>query len=171
MEQLTLIFCPQCATKLSQAAEAQVAYLHCRACGFRFYREPKVSVVARIEHAGQLLFIQRAIAPGLGQWCFPGGFLNFGETPEQALQRETREETSLEVGVGGILAVFPMEGRGTQVPGIVLAYAASCLGDPQSIQAADDAGDIRWCHPGNPPGPLAFRSTAQLIADWLDRNR
>ncbi len=167
MEQPDLKFCPQCATALAQTAEGHVSFLHCHHCGFRYYREPKVSVVARIEHEGRLLFIQRGIEPGLGKWCFPGGFLNFGETPEQALRRETREETALDIQVKEILAVFPMEGRGLQVPGIVLAYAALCLGDPRGIQAADDAVDIRWCSPAEFPLPLAFRSTQKLIADWI----
>jgi len=167
--QFSLKFCPQCATALAQTAERQVSFLHCRHCGFRYYKEPKVSVVARIEHEGRLLFVQRGIEPGLGKWCFPGGFLNFGETPEQALRRETREETALDIQVEAVLAVFPMEGRGPQVPGIVLAYAALCLGDPERIQAADDAADIRGCRPAEFPRPLAFRSTQKLIFDWIER--
>ncbi len=167
LEPLGLRFCPQCATALAQDAEGSVSFLHCHGCGFRYYREPKVSVVARIEHGGRLLFIQRGVEPGLGKWCFPGGFLNFGETPEQALRRETREETSLDIQIQGILAVFPMEGRGPRVPGVVLAYAAFCLGDPEGVQAADDASDIRWCSPTEFPGPLAFRSTQALISDWV----
>ncbi len=166
-----LKFCPQCATALAHDGDGHVSFLHCHHCGFRYYREPKVSVVARIEHAGRLLFIQRGVEPGLGKWCFPGGFLNFGETPEQALQRETREETALDIQVKEILAVFPMEGRGPRVPGVVLAYAARCLDDPGRIQAADDATDIRWCRPAEFPRPLAFRSTHALISEWMKCQR
>ena len=149
--------------------EGIVTYLLCDSCEFRFYREPKVSVLARIEHKGSLLFIKRAVEPGLGCWCFPGGFLNYGETPEQALKRETLEETALNIQVKGILAVFPMEGRGMPVPGIVLAYRALCLGNPNAARAGDDAADIRWCKPTDLPLPLAFQSTSNLITDWLGK--
>jgi mutator protein MutT len=55
-------------------------------------------VVAVIEHEGRLLAIQRAahIVAG-GHWCFPGGAIEAGETPEQAVIRETREEIGLAV--------------------------------------------------------------------------
>lgn len=162
-------FCPKCGKSLVPSLDGLISYLHCDSCEFRFYREPKVSVLARIENESCLLFILRAVDPGLGKWCFPGGFLNFGETPEEALKREVFEETALDIQIKKILAVFPMEGRGPEVPGIVLAYSAICLGNPNKVKAGDDAADLRWCKPTDIPQDLAFNSTSLLIADWLKK--
>ena len=83
-EHLNSRFCPQNATDLPTEAGAWLPYLRYRACVALFHREPKASVVARNQQAGQLPFVQRAIVKGKGQWVMPCGFLNSGETPEQA---------------------------------------------------------------------------------------
>lgn len=157
-------FCPSCTSPL--VPDAGAVCLHCRACGFRHYREPKVSVIGRISHGNRLLLIQRAVEPGLGQWGFPGGFLNVDEMPAQALVREVQEETGVQIEVQALLDIFPMEGRGPGIPGLVLAYAAVCASDPDQARAGDDARCVRWCRHDQIPAPVAFRSTRRLLAQW-----
>lgn len=164
--QTRLRYCPACAAPLEEAADGAVPYLDCPACDFRYYREPKVSVIARIEDRGRILFVQRGVEPGLGKWCLPGGFLNFGETPEQALGREVLEETGLAVRVGPILGAFPMEGRGPITPGVVLAFTARCVSNPKEALAGDDVVDLSWRGPRQVPHELAFSSTLALIREW-----
>lgn len=157
-------FCPRCMAPLRSGRDGSVHYRFCPQCEFRIYAEPKVAVVARIERAGTVLLVRRAIEPGQGLWSLPGGFLNVDETPAQALRREVREETAVDIEPADLLGVFPMEGRGSGIPGIVLAYGAVCLSDPQTVLAGDDAADAQWCRPEHPPGPLAFAATRQLLA-------
>lgn len=159
-------FCPCCAAPLTDATQGEAPCRHCQACGFRYYREPKVSVIGRVQAGHRLLFIQRAVAPGVGQWGFPGGFLNVDEMPEEALIREVREETALAIEVRALLDIYPMEGRGSGIPGIVLAYDAACLDDPDAARAGDDAGQVLWCDGSRVPSPLAFASTRHLVARW-----
>ncbi len=159
-------YCPRCQTPLCTAHESHVTYKHCAQCGYRHYQEPKVSVIARIVHAKRILLIQRAVNPNRGAWGFPGGFLNVNEMPITALQREVREETSLDIAVQTLLGIFPMEGRGPGIPGIVLAYACICLSDPEDLRPADDAQQARWCTTHQMPTPIAFTSTRELIQQW-----
>lgn len=159
-------FCPCCAAPLTDAGHGGAPCRRCQTCGFRYYREPKVSVIGRVQAGPRLLFIQRAVDPGLGQWGFPGGFLNVDEMPEDALIREVREETALAIEVRALLGVYPMEGRGAGIPGIVLAYDAACLDDPNAARAGDDAGQVLWCDRNQVPAPLAFASTRRLVARW-----
>src|SRR3954463_6150734 len=63
---------------------------------------PVVPCVGAVVHdaAGRLLLIRRGHEPSRGLWSLPGGRIEAGETAEQAVVREVREETGLEVRVG-----------------------------------------------------------------------
>ena len=56
-------------------------------------RYPRVGVAVIVCHQGQVLFGQRLNQEGLGQWQLPGGWIEWGESPEQAACREVKEET------------------------------------------------------------------------------
>lgn len=66
-----------------------------------------MSVWAIIEEQGQILLVQRSITTSrAGQWCFPGGGIKRGETPEAACVREAREETGLQIVVDRRIALI-----------------------------------------------------------------
>lgn len=89
-------FCPQCGSdKLSNPHENQ---LSCSHCGFVYYVNPPVSVVAILKNPqDEILLTKRKYEPGKGLYDFPGGFVDEGETLEQALIREIKEELNLEI--------------------------------------------------------------------------
>lgn len=60
-------------------------------------KQVRVGVGAIVERGGKVLLLKRRNAHGHGSWGFPGGHLEFGETPEAAARREVREETGLRV--------------------------------------------------------------------------
>jgi len=63
------------------------------------FPSPKPVASCVIVRDGELLLLRRAIAPGVGKWAFPAGFVEPGETAEQAIAREVMEETRLDVEV------------------------------------------------------------------------
>jgi 8-oxo-dGTP pyrophosphatase MutT (NUDIX family) len=67
----------------------------CGACGETSYRNPTPVAVALQPVAGGLLAVRRGIAPALGRLALPGGFIEVGETWQEALVRELHEETGL----------------------------------------------------------------------------
>ncbi len=73
-------------------------------------RIPCVGAIVRDE-AGRLLLIQRGHDPGAGLWSLPGGRIEPGETDEQALVREMREETGLTVRPGPLAGAVSRPGR------------------------------------------------------------
>lgn len=160
-------FCPACATALESIYRFDRVRPVCPACGFVHFADPKVAVIALVESGERVLLVRRAVDPGKGLWSLPGGYMDAGEMPAEALRREVDEEVGLAIDVGEMLAIFPMEnGEGRRV-GIVLAFQARPAGGAVDLSAQDDVSEAGWFGPRRIPAGLAFESTKQLIAAWV----
>ena len=74
------------------------------------FKDPKVAVIALVTSHDRMLLIRRGVNPGKGQWALPGGFMDAGEMPQEALVRELYEEVGIQVEVGELLGIFAMVG-------------------------------------------------------------
>ncbi len=112
-------------------------------------QHPRPSCHAAIIEHGRLLLIQRAHDPYQGWWGLPGGGVELGETVAEALRREVREETGLEIAVGRFLDLKDAIGRegGNRVlyHYVILFFTATVLGG--TLQAGDDAARAVWVPP------------------------
>jgi len=88
------IYCPKCDTKLLHMGGDRNPYVKCEKCGFVKFNNPLPTVVAIIydKKTNRFLFVKRSIAPRCGEWDTVGGFLEPGETAEECLLREAKEE-------------------------------------------------------------------------------
>ena len=77
----------------------------CEGCGVVHYQNPKLVVGCVPEHRGRILLCRRAIEPRRGYWTIPAGFMENGETTQQAARRESHEEALADVEIGSLLAV------------------------------------------------------------------
>ena len=77
----------------------------CTACGTVHYQNPKIVAGCVPEHDGRILLCRRAIEPRRGYWTIPAGFMENGETTQEAARRESIEEALAEVEIGSLLAV------------------------------------------------------------------
>jgi 8-oxo-dGTP diphosphatase len=91
------------------------------------------------DEAGRLLLIRRRHAPHAGSWSLPGGRVEHGETPEQAVEREVREETGLEVRAGAEVGRVRVPGEGVVYD--VVDIACALVSPGQEPVAGDDASD------------------------------
>ncbi len=89
-------YCPRCGTKA--LAPDSIKSFRCPACDFVFFLNPAAAVAGLVVNPdGDLLVVVRNRAPAKGTWDLPGGFLDPGETYEQGLRRELREELNLDI--------------------------------------------------------------------------
>lgn len=167
MSQLLFNYCPFCAAPLAQRSIYGRVRPVCPACGFVQYHDPKVAVIALVTHGERVLLVQRTINPAKGKWTLPGGYMDAGELPDQALQRELLEEVALPVRVEALLDIFPMVVQNGRSQGIVLAYHATPADEQEvALRCQDDACDAGWFLAEEFPADLAFESTAALLGRW-----
>jgi 8-oxo-dGTP diphosphatase len=156
-------FCPIC----GEAIEKRIDHVECRACGYVGYANavPGAEAVC-FDRDGRVLLGRRANDPGAGLWDLPGGFLQENELPVDALRREVREETGLELELRDFLGHWlePYAGRIV----LCLAWTALASGD---ARAADDLVEVRWFEPDVLPSPpeLAFTHYPAVLAAALAR--
>ncbi|HVA81240.1 MAG TPA: NUDIX hydrolase [Candidatus Binataceae bacterium] len=122
---------------------------------------PPIAADVIAEIGDRIVLIERRNIP-FG-WAIPGGFVDFGETVEQAAVREAREEISLEVELRALLGVYSRPDRDPRGQTITVVYVARAIGTPR---ADDDAKSVALCDPRNPPAPLAF-DHREILADYV----
>jgi 8-oxo-dGTP diphosphatase len=136
----------------------------CPQCGhvIRGYRNPVPTVDIIIEYRDQgLVLIERA-KPPYG-WALPGGFVEYGETLEEAALREAREETGLTVTLLGQFHSYSDPARDPRQHTITTVFVALGRGTPA---AGDDARGLGIFLPEAIPKELAF-DHGRILADYL----
>lgn len=154
-------YCPQCGTGLEDKMVAERVRPVCPACGFIFYLNPIVAVGALIEYDGRVALVKRGVEPGRNLWGLPAGYVEADESAEEAVVRETWEETHLRVEIDGLLDAYSY-GR-DQNPGVLLTYAAHMVSG--RLEAGDDALDARWFGPHELP-EIAFGTHRDVLRKW-----
>lgn len=161
-------WCPVCKAEL-RAPEGRV---ECPSCGFVAYANPAPTASAVVvDREGRVLLCRRAIEPDKGKWDHPGGFVEEGEHPLDALRRELAEETGLEIEPGEFLGVWMdvYDVPDRAVSTLNLFWAAEIRSGTPS--PADDVAELRWFSPGEIPlDELAFDVNRRVLTAWVARD-
>jgi ADP-ribose pyrophosphatase YjhB (NUDIX family) len=152
-------FCPRCGTQVTHEEKFGMVRPICPQCRWIHFQDPKVAAAVLIEDGSRVLLVRRVNEPFRGMWTLPAGFVNGGENPAEAAERECLEETGLSVRIMRVLDVISgrEHERGAD---FIIVYLAEVLGGVMS--PADDADAVEWFERENLP-PLAFRATQQVL--------
>ena len=119
-------------------------------------------VIIRLGDDPRLIVLVRRRFPPRG-WALPGGFVDAGETVEEAVAREALEETGLEVTDLRQFHVYSDPGRDPRGHTVSVVFTARAVGEPQG---GDDAAEARAFAPEELPGDIAFDHRA-ILDDYL----
>jgi NAD+ diphosphatase len=154
-------FCPNCATPLAMVTAMEdsgpTERLRCPACGYTHWNNPTPVLAAVVEYHGQILLARNAAWAGR-MFALITGFMEAGESPQDGITREIKEETNLEAISLDLIGVYEFK-RMNQV---IIAYHAECTGEvilsPELVEYQLYAPEKVKCWPAG---------TGYALADWL----
>ncbi len=166
-------YCPKCGAAALKAVGQKL--LRCSACGFELYLNPAAAVAACVvDEQGRMVVLVRGKEPGKGKWDLPGGFVDPGETAEDALRREVREEVGLEVTALRYLGSWPnvYEYMGVRYRTLDMGFACevkqASLAQPREAEIAE----VLFLEPNQVDlGRFAFRSVGTIAGRYLAQGR
>jgi 8-oxo-dGTP diphosphatase len=160
-------FCPECAQPLAEGMVDGRVRLYCPSCGFVRYENPLPVVVAVAVDDGRFLLIKRGIPPKKGYWGCPSGFVESGETPEEACLRELREEAGVVGEIARLIRVSRLEDKELYGDMLAVSYLVRITGG--TPRAGDEVDEVKFHDPGELPGYLAvsLRDIIREVAEGL----
>ena len=156
-------FCVRCGSPLVIRVIEGRELEACPNDDFVLWRDPKVAAAIVVEAGGGIVLGRRAIEPGYGEWCLPGGFVNDDESPAEAVVRECREEIGAAVEVESVLDVY--HGAKTTAPSIVVIAYRGRLAVGETVAPGDEMLEVGVFRLDALP-PIAFPSHREALARY-----
>ncbi len=159
-------FCPRCGQKTLGGDSPK--FFECEGCSYRLYLNTTVAVAPLIfDLEGKLLLVRRARDPHKGKLGIPGGFVDQGESAEDALRRELFEELKLSVTEFSFLGGWPNEYPYRGVNYAVLDLYFSVQAEGELIIETSEILEFVWRDPWVlSDSELAFDSLKAALAHW-----
>jgi ADP-ribose pyrophosphatase YjhB (NUDIX family) len=146
--------CPLCGAALERRRDDHRERLACPRDGWIFYPTPNLAATVVVEHQGGVVLLRRGIPPDPGIWHLPIGHLEYGETPADAVIRETAEETGLQLSEAVFLDFECSPSiQDPLLYYIVFCYCGKAAGGEMCIDAensearifsADELPELKW---------------------------
>ena len=153
-------YCPRCGVSVEIIWKFGRERPVCPDCDWVFFPDPKVAVAVFVEKNEKVLLVQRGSQPQRGLWALPAGFVDAGENPSHAAERECLEETGLQVRVTGLIDVLAGDDQCPGSADMIIIYRAEANGG--QLCAGDDAQQALFFERCNLP-PLAFKATHKVL--------
>lgn len=153
-------YCPRCGVPIEIIWKFGCERPVCPDCNWVFFPDPKVAVAVFVEQDEKILLVQRGRQPQRGLWALPAGFVDAGENPMRAAERECLEETGLQVHVTGLMDVLASDEQFPGAADMIIIYRAQANGG--QLCAGDDAQQALFFDRDDLP-PLAFQATHKVL--------
>jgi 8-oxo-dGTP diphosphatase len=161
-------FCSQCAGLLEWRRLEDVRYPQpvCTRCRHVEWQNPKPTASAIITRgrpgeAVEVLLTRRAVPPFEDYWDVPGGFVDPGEHPEDALKREMLEELRVTIDLQGFLGIF-MDSLGDDGESTLNIFYQATIRDG-TLTPSSDVREARWFPLAHLPERIAFSNGRQAL--------
>jgi ADP-ribose pyrophosphatase YjhB (NUDIX family) len=136
------IFCPICGTTLRTGMIEGKERKHCPKCGFVNYLNPLPVALAIAVKDKDFLLIKRGLPPRKGIWASPSGFIEIGETAEEACLRELKEETGVSGEIVKLIGVVRRKDREIYGDMLIVEYLVKV--DNEGLRPGSDVDDVRF---------------------------
>ena len=153
-------YCPRCGRKLSSSTIDGESRLCCESetCNFVFWNNPTPIVAAIVEFGKQVVLVRNNGWP-VGMFGLVSRFLEAGETPDNCVLREVKEELGLEGGIEKFIGYYSF----FEMNQLILAFHVKAQGE---IKMSDEIAEIKTLSPGKlKPWPYG---TGPAVHDWLE---
>jgi len=157
-------FCINCGAALVLRVVEGREVEACPNDSFILWHDPKVATAVVVEADGGIVLGRRAIEPGYGLWCLPGGFVNADEDPAAAAARECLEEIGSTVELTGLLGIFHIA-KTDAASMIGIAYRGR-LAAGVAPQAGAEMLEVA-VFPADSLPAMAFPSHREVLAGYL----
>ncbi len=164
-------YCGTCGNELVIAYDGQSDKPHCPDCRRFYYRNPVPAACCFVRRGkDELLFAQRAVHPCKGEWTLPGGFVELGETTEEAVLRELLEETQLRATRGRLIGVSTKQSPGHGAI-MVLGYIIDEWEGEEDMAPDTDAMALQFFKKSERPEmPFSVHRDLLAIYDAMEEN-
>jgi len=157
-------YCVRCGSLLETRVIEGRELEACPNDDFVLWHDPKVAAAVVVEVDGSVVLGRRAIEPGYGLWCLPGGFVNADEHPADAAMRECMEEIGAPVELTSLIGVYHVPKRDAHSM-VGIAYRAQLV-DGAQLNAGSEMLEVR-VFPLESLPPLAFPSHRHVLDEFL----
>ena len=157
-------FCVRCGAALVPRTIEGREHEACPHDDFVLWRDPKVATAVVVETENGVVLGRRAIEPGRGLWCLPGGFVNDDESPEGGAERECLEEIGAPVDVTGLIGVYHI--ARAEAPSMIAIVYRGRLKDGAVARAGSEMLEVAVFATDALP-PLAFSSHREALTDYF----
>lgn len=146
----------------------------CDRCGWRWHANPLPAAAVLLERPDggdtAILLLRRAVEPGAGAWDLPAGYLDPGESFEQAARREAREESGIDVELIELAGVY----HSPPANAVTAVFRARPVNPSAQVSLDFESSDHAWVAVEQVADWLprmAFGSMASAVADWARRSQ
>jgi 8-oxo-dGTP diphosphatase len=161
------LFCPYCSYNIEQRDIDDRHRDYCPRCETVFYDNPLPVVSAVVVNSQkEVLLVLRANAPKAGMWALPSGFVELGETIEDAALRELKEETGI---TGEVLRLLDTRSHFSEFYGDLIWISFEIKWLSGKINAGDDARDAGFFPIFDLP-ELAFSTNKDAVNRYLNHH-
>ena len=166
IDEIDVPFCPKCGKPFTKITARNTV---CKNCGLDYYVNPRpCNAIIITDDKNRILLVRRAIDPSKGLWDLPGGFIDIGETAEESVIREAKEELGVEID--NIKYLFSgydrYEYKGLNYHTLGFVFTAHIVSG--EMKPLDDVGEIKYFSEAEFPwDSLAFPVLQTTLKEYI----